>query len=219
MYKVETEFETTVIKFSRPMRCISSAIFGGGIRTIKSIVNYTLQEGECPDISEMKMFCHQILINFGLDPNFGVVLLTTVPQCSGVWSKDCLVTAGLGNAVPIESEPVWDEEKSEYVYNPGTINCIHIVSQNLSDQALVEANAMVRMSIAMQMIEWSSVYSNQVCVGTPTDCTAVISPIEGPSLQFAGLATKVGFDLVRNTRLAFKRALAHKYPIKQQPVA
>jgi adenosylcobinamide amidohydrolase len=163
----------------------------------------------------MPDYCERVLGLQGEDSKKTVALLTSVPQMYLGQSAcgKCLVTAGLGNASPLIPETVWDEKKDEMiVYSPGTINCILVLSDSLTQGALVEAYGMAKIAISEVVRFWSLCRGASVCVGTPTDCTALLCPQNGPKIKFAGLGTKVGADVATLVVDAMTNAIRHRYP-------
>ena len=132
----------TFISFSQPMKSIGSAIWGGGLKKdVRIVANTTIPQNLNVPIEKMPSFCQETLLQNGYSAKNGVVLLTAVPQKYLGQSKNkrCFVTAGLGNACPLIPKTIWDEKSnSTKTYTPGTINCILILTDCLSDSALIE---------------------------------------------------------------------------------
>ncbi|MEX0918461.1 MAG: adenosylcobinamide amidohydrolase [Candidatus Paceibacterota bacterium] len=211
---IETEAVTGVRLFS-PMLSISNAIFGGGLRPVSAIINYSLQPGEYPEVEEMPEFCRSLATNLDCDPQTTVVMLTTVPQRYRGRSDDgsCLITAGLGNAVPLLPELEWDEREGAYAYNPGTINTLIVSREALSSSALVEAYGTAKLGLSEAVRNWSDSYHpERELIGTPTDGLTIVCPDVDPKLRFAGLGSRTGSELIRRIREAFNEALSHRYP-------
>ena len=205
----------TILRFPEPMFCISSAILGGGIRKkITTIANVTLSKDDYISIKSMKNFCKRSLTSNGYSSKDAVVLLTSVPQMFMGQSNDysCVATVGLGNACCLDPEMVWNEEEEQFQrYNPGTINCILVLNNHLSYSAMIEGYGVAKMTIAEVIKAWSSYMGINSCVGTPTDCLAIVSASKGKKLNFAGLSTKIGSDIVVKVREAILDAIAYKY--------
>ena len=214
--KLETEATKTFILFSKPMTCISSAIFGGGIKTnVSTIANITIPKDLEVSVDLMPDYCRKTLSLARQQVKTSVVLLTAVPQTYLGYSKcqKCFVTAGLGNVSPLNPEKVWDEKSNSIVsYLPGTINCIIVLDDSLTPSALIEGYGIAKMTIAEVIKEWCAAKKLPPGVGTTTDCTALLCPKNGPKLRFAGLGTKVGSDISTMAREATVNAISHKYP-------
>ncbi len=198
------------------MTCLSSAIFGGGLKkNVRSIANVTLPKDLNVAVEQMPDYSRTTLEKIGHSGTSGIVLLTTVPQQYLGLSRNgrCLVTAGLGNACSLIPDNIWDEKKErELAYAPGTINCILVLEDSLEDSALVEGYGLAKMTIMEILQKWSIFQRRPACVGTPTDCLALLCPQQGLRLKFAGLGTKVGADIVQMVREATTNALKHRYP-------
>lgn len=205
----------TVLRFPEPMVCISSAILGGGIKdNVRTVANATLSQDDYVPIDSMGDFCRDIISSCGFSADEAVVLLTSVPQKFLGQSDDgrCIATVGLGNACPLIPDLVWNEEGNKFQrYIPGTINCVITLNESLSPSALVEGYGVAKMAIAEIIGVWSSYRGINACFGTPTDCTAILSPQNGRQMKFAGLSTKIGSDIVRLTREAVIDAITYKY--------
>lgn len=214
MFQIEQTDYLTVIRLENPMLCLSSAIFGGGLRLIKNIINCTLfnQHPEFPE--EMLDFCRSLSSELNCCPNSTAILLTAVPQKYGLWSepKNCFVTAGLSNAVPLF--PKKEKPREELVFSPGTINTVNLIPKALSETALIEVFGLVKIAIASVVSRWSFFFCKETaaCVGTPTDCSLVACPFSENQLPFAGLNTEIGIETARNVSDTLSSVLSLKYP-------
>ncbi len=217
---IETRPDKTFISFSKQMTCISSAIFGGGIKkNILTVANVTIPTDLNVPVALMPDYCRKTISLSGYHPRSSVVLLTAVPQIYLGYSKchRCLVTAGLSNVRPLIPKgiwkDVWDEKTGKFTpYSPGTINCIICLNDNLSSSALVEGYGIAKMTIAEVVKDWCKQNNKIPCVGTQTDCTALLCPQNGPQLKFASLGTKISADISVMVRDATINAISHKYP-------
>ena len=214
--KIEKSDHVTMINFSNPMMCISSAILGGGInKNVISVANVTLSTDRYVPVSFMPDYCREIIKSFKCNPDSSVALLTSVPQKYLGQSADgkCIITAGLGNACELGPHRVWDEKNDEMIdYLPGTINCILVLDDCLSSSALVEIYGIVKLAIAEIVSIWSTYTGHMSFVGTPTDCVAVLCPNrEQVDLHFTGIGTKIGADTVYLVRDALVNAISHRY--------
>ncbi|MDD4761487.1 MAG: adenosylcobinamide amidohydrolase [Candidatus Pacebacteria bacterium] len=215
MFQVEQSDYLTIIRLKNPMLCLSSAVFGGGLRLIKNIINCTLSDQFLEFPEEMIDFCKNLAIKHDCCQQSTAVLLTAVPQKYGVWSESgyCFVTAGLGNAVPLLKKKENKVEEKLFCF-PGTINTISLIPKALSETALIEAFGLVKISIASIVSQWSfALYGEKnICVGTPTDCSLVICPLSKNQLSFAGLNTEIGEETVKNISEALFSVISKKYP-------
>jgi len=214
--KIKKYEDKTLIAFSRPMKCISSAIWGGGMRKdILCVANVTIPQNINIPVRSMPSYSRNIVINNGYSSGQSVVLMTSVPQKYIGISDDfkCIVTAGLGNACSLAPETVWDESINDIViYSPGTINCIIVLDDCLSSSAMVEGYGIAKLAIAEIISSWSNYVGMSTCVGTPTDCVALLCPKDLRKNRFAGIGTKIGSDIVYSVRGALLNAIAYKYP-------
>ncbi len=215
MFTTRRNEKFTVINFSEPMLAISNAIWGGGIKEVGSVINYTLGPDEQVELADMKNFCVKTAESLRCTPKNTVVLLTAVPQNFGEWSlyRKCFMTVGIGNAVSLYPEEIFNE-KGSLECTPGTINSIHILDKTLTRGALVEAYGVARVAIADCLAEKNVTDERgHICVGTRTDCSVVLCPINGiPRLQFAGFGTAIGQRIIDETKDAFYEAFENRYP-------
>lgn len=209
--------DKTLVTFSRPMKSISSAILGGGIkRDVLCIANVTIPQDINISVSSMPNYSRKIITKSGYFAKNSVVLLTSVPQkYIGISTNGkCITTAGLGNACPLVPEMVWDEGIDGLVrYSPGTINCIVALYDCLTTAAMVEGYGVIKMAIAEIISSWSSYVGMQSCVGTPTDCVALLCPKHSVRInKFAGIGTKIGADIVYAVRESLLSSINYRYP-------
>lgn len=212
MYSFQKTGNASIIRLKKSMIAISSAILNGGIRNnITAVINYTLGE-EFVEYETMEDFCRNVANQHDCDPDATIVLLTSVPQRYGEWSKDgaCFITAGLSNAKTLFPPP--SEIRDERKYRPDTINSISLLDESLTENALIECYGMVKLAIFTEMIMWSKeTRQDQTRVGTPTDCAVVLCHDGKSPLHFGGLCTKVGVSAAKSTRDSFRKAIRHKY--------
>lgn len=198
------------------MKSISSAILGGGIkRDVLCIANATIPQDINVSVNLMPRYSSKIVADSGYPTSKSVVLLTSVPQkYIGVSDNGrCVATAGLGNACPLVPEMVWDESTNGLIkYSPGTINCIVVLDECLSSAAVVEGYGIAKLAIAEIISSWSRYVGMPSCVGTPTDCVALLCPKHARINKFAGVGTKIGADIVCMVREALLNSISHRYP-------
>jgi adenosylcobinamide amidohydrolase len=102
----------------------------------------------------------------------------------------CIATVGLGNALRAGDPPGVGGRI-------GTINLLLHVDTPLTDQALLEASAIVTEAKAAAMMEAgiSSRRSGRPATGTGTDCTVVTCKVQqsrGQRMVYAGKHTQIG---------------------------
>lgn len=196
MYKtVFTENETQIL-FDREVRCLSWAPYNGGIKTnIEAIANCTLTK--YIEENKIKVFIEKHILH----PNKTVVLLTTVLQkyirivkqrCENTELEiTAFCTAGIGNALAIGDKASYNEELDRV----GTINIIVIANKTLTLEAQLELSSIITMAKSQVMYNKRliSPISQNICLGTGTDCIAICSPnsTKEATLKYAGLYTKV----------------------------
>lgn len=193
---IETEGRWLVVRFPRPRRALSWAIVGGGFRTISSVVWHQVADDELSrDVDARALLVHRLEERRLLD---AVGLLTSAPlgravrrtRRAGSLTVDCLATVGLGNALRV-GDPVAPAR-----HLVGTINSCVWISQALSDEGFVEAQALCAeaRTLAVLAAGIPSVASALPATGTGTDCQVVVAPGEqsAGSATFAGKHTVLG---------------------------
>jgi adenosylcobinamide amidohydrolase len=197
------------------MTCLSPAVYGGGIRQVRHVINYTLGD-EWITYSNMPAACEAIAKRYDCDPRRTTVLLTAAWQSGCRWSsnKRTLATAGMGNAASLY--PTETMEAAETADAVGTINTVHVIDQTLTENALIEAYGIVKMAIAdaLRRTGYTSVAAadgGAAAAGTPTDRSAIICSQQYAPLHFAGLKTRIASQLATQTYEALTSALADKY--------
>lgn len=180
-------------RFDRPVRCLSSAVLGGGYTSPLSIVNLHVDKG----YSGMNPAADiQAAAEGAKLPGPVVGLMTAVKLGRAVYASEggvhVLATAGVSNALTAGLTPPWDA-------GVGTINLIAFIDGRATDGALAGAaitmtEAKVR-ALADQGVRCPE--TSTPATGTSTDAFAVAALEAGPDLPFLGPATKEGFVLAR----------------------
>ena len=157
----------------------------------------------------------------GLSLKQTIAMLTAVPQealrmgscrdsATGL-TVEALCTLGLGNALAPGDPTLYNEELEIGHRQVGTINLMVAVNRGLTDSALVELLTVVTQAKCVTMFRHAqlSCLSGNICLGTGTDCTAILAPTRHPvTLKYAGLHCKLAEVAARATMQATKLALA-----------
>jgi adenosylcobinamide amidohydrolase len=215
VFRVEQTDHATVLHLAEDMTCLSPAVYGGGIRQVRHVINYTLGD-EWITYANMPAACEAIAKRHNCDPRRTTVLLTAAWQSGCRWSADAqtMATAGIGNAASLYA--THHIEAAEAADAVGTINTVHVLDQTLTENALIEAYGIVKMAIAdvLRRTGCTSVDEadgGMVAAGTPTDRSAIVCSQRHAPLHFAGLKTRVGVQLATQTNEALSSALTDKY--------
>lgn len=188
---IETDGRWLVVRFPGPRRALSWAIVGGGFRTVSAVVWHQVDDDEL----SLGVDARTLLLRRLEDRQLlGVVaLLTSAPLAcavrrtrrAGSLTVDCLATVGLGNALRV-GDPV-----APTAHLVGTINSCVWISQPLTDEGFVEAQALCAEARTLAVLGAAipSVQSALPATGTGTDCQVVVAP---PAEQSEGGATFAG---------------------------
>jgi adenosylcobinamide amidohydrolase len=192
---VEERGAWLVVRFPSPHRTLSWAIVGGGFHTTSTIVWRQVADHELGVDVDPRALLMRGLAAEGLPDAVG--LLTGSPvaravrrtgQADGL-TVDCLATVGLGNALRA-GDPAVRQPRHPI----GTINACVWFSRPLSDEALVEAQALCAeaRTVAMLGSGVASIVSALPATGTGTDCQVIAAPARGQPLVFVGKHTAAG---------------------------
>lgn len=201
------EYQVAIVRLESPHACLSWAPWNGGMKTnISIVVNRTLgSHDEYPDKPQgLSEWVRQDLMRLGLEPRTCVGLLTAVPQkalraanqrdaATGL-TVDVLCTLGLGNALAPGDRTLYNEELGSMRHEPGTINIILMLNRCLTECAFHELMSIVTQAKCAALLEHGrkSRISGNICLGTGTDCIAILAPQHGRTrLKYAGLHTKL----------------------------
>lgn len=198
-------------RFDRPVRCLSSAVLGGGYTSPLSIVNLHVDKG----YSGMNPAADiQAAAEGAKLPGPVVGLMTAVKLGRAVFASvggvHVLATAGVSNALAAGLTPPWNAGLTPpWNAGVGTINLIAFIDGRATDGALAGAaitmtEAKVR-ALADQGVRCPE--TSTPATGTSTDAFAVAALEAGPDLPFLGPATKEGFVLARLVYDAVIRSL------------
>ena len=173
------------------LRCLSSAVLGGGLGGVRTWVNLQVPSG----YSRVDPGVHLAEVTAGM-PGPVVGMLTAAPvarfQDVGSGSARAFVTVGLGNPVAAAGDRVAAAAPA------GTINILVVSSARLTDAGLAGAlqTAVEAKVQALSAAGVGATNASGMATGTPTDSIAIAcSP--GGSEAFAGPATEAGADLAQ----------------------
>ncbi|WP_394825090.1 adenosylcobinamide amidohydrolase [Pendulispora albinea] len=194
-----------VASFEEPVRACSWAIVGGGIAEVRHVAWLEVRDADLrPPIDPRRMLVER-LRDAGLHPAVGLLTSRSVAtytvataQSHGVTAW-CVATVGLGNALRAGDPP-------GVAGRIGTINTLVYVDAPLTDEALLEANAIVTEAKCAAVLEADvrSRRSGRPATGTGTDCTVVACALPAkhteravaheasPSAAYAGKHTVIG---------------------------
>lgn len=180
-----------VVELEKVYRCISSAVLGGGLGSIRTWLNLQVASGYDCSAPEADLRAAA----GGLEgPVVGMLTAAPVARfsaadCGSAWA---ITTVGLRHPIaPVARD-------TEGAPEAGTINMLVILETPLSDAGLVNAiqTAVEAKAQALTAARVFALNAEGFATGTATDSLCVACPPDG-GLPFAGPATAHGRDLAR----------------------
>ena len=221
---------TLLIDLRSRMRVLSSAPKGGGLRTVRYILNHqVLPDSIKPGTARATVsprrwedparYLRRIARAVGADGEC-VGLMTAVPMKQlvtgreseeGIW-VECFATVGVTNAVRAGEPPSPAATGQAADRTAGTINLILITNACLSASALVGAVQVATESKAGMLRDHAvpSSTGRPGATGTGTDAVAVACAVrgQGPWTSYAGTHTAIGSMIGRVTAGCLSQGLA-----------
>lgn len=189
--RLRIERNALIVDLEREHRCLSSAVMGGGMGTVRTWVNLQVP----PDYERTDPDSH--VREHSLSMPGPVVGMLTAADVNGRIvrvSGDAVVVATVGLGHPLAavgSRPV-------AVPRFGTINMLVVSRIPLTAEALVGAiqTAVEAKAQALADAGVPALNSGGTATGTATDSICAACPF-GDGLPFAGTATSIGADIAR----------------------
>lgn len=207
--------DTLVIDLRRPARVLSSAPQGGGLRSVRFILNHqvkvqngsnrtttAIKKAQCLEWGDPARYLRRLATRVGAESNC-VALMTAVPmkqlvigreESQGIW-VECFATVGVTNAVRAGEWPDAESDPKRSAH-PGTINLILVMNAALSVAAMVGAVQVATESktgILRDHIvpSWTGAAG---ATGTGTDAVVVACKHrgKGAQLSYSGTHTTIG---------------------------
>lgn len=175
-------------RFPEPVRCVSSAVLGGGIGFRRWVLN--VEVGANYRHPEPEDHVAEIAETLGLHPEVGVGLLTAAPVRDVVSVTErgarCDATVGI-------TRPTWaaDSDGAWEPWRPDTINLVCWVPAPLSDAALVNAVITVTEAKTQALADLTVPGT-----GTASDAVVVTCP-QGRGDRYGGPRSAWGSRLAR----------------------
>jgi len=194
------------LSLSRPMHSLSTAIWGGGFRTVLWAMNKKLTvfyptEEDFPGGS-VPAYLRLSLEEAGCDPERSCALLTSAKmewfrykkkECHGL-IVEAIATGGVEKTAARAGEPALYEERDGHFFPTGTINLMVLVNGALPDGIMTRALITITegKTAALQDQGIASVATGRPATGTATDGVTLITDPAGPSYTDAGTFSKLG---------------------------
>lgn len=200
------------VSSDRPLAVLSSAVVGGGFRSVREILNAHVDDkydGERPDED-----LAAVAADLGVSDRF-VGLMTAAYTEYARWSVESLgdlsvaavVSVGLSNTSSAGVTPPIGVDAPA----PGTINIVLLVDGALTPAAMVNAVITATEAKTMTLAEWDvHTPEGDPASGTSTDTVVVACTGRGEELSYAGPATPVGWLAARAVRGAMTSICTEK---------
>jgi len=199
------------------LRTVSSAIYNGGFKKVKAILNVQAPE-EYSDRqlhADPQKFIIDSAKKLGLSENFvGMVTAAAVEKFVLASKKDGdLAVSVIATAVDPEGNTCSHAESAgetiEVEEMTGTINIMVVIDGNPTESCLVSTviTATEAKAAALKELDIRSRYSGDVATGTITDAMIVAKTNRGAPIVYGGPASKLGQLVGYCTRKAVKEAV------------
>jgi len=193
----------------RPLTTLSSAVVGGGLCTVRDIVNMHVDkdyDGAHPedDLAAFAATCGVGGAFVGLMTAAYTEHACVVAESRNGVTVAAVVSVGLSNTSNAGFTP-------PLTPTPGTINAILLVDAELTPGAMVNAVITATEAKTMTLAEWDvRTPQGDPASGTSTDAVVVACTQGGTGLSYAGPATTVGWLVARTVRAAITRLCREK---------
>lgn len=195
-----------LISFPRPMQSLSTAIWGGGYRSVLWALNQKLtafypREEDFPGGS-VPAYLALELQKLGCDPRMSCALLTSakmewhhhiVKEDHGL-IVEIVGTAGVEKTAVRAGEPAFYREENHHFYPCGTINLMVLINGHLPPGIMARALITITegKTAALQDLGIASVSTGRPATGTATDGITLITDPAAPTYTDAGTFAKLG---------------------------
>jgi adenosylcobinamide amidohydrolase len=196
---------------------VSSAIFNGGFKQVKAILNMGVPEGYNDRSLHLdpQALITSSAAKLGLTEDYlamvtaaNVKNYSLVTKKAGDFSVSVVATAGCSHG---ESSG----EEMNVQETPSTINIIVLIDGNPTESCMVASliTATEAKSAALRDFDVRSLYTGDSATGSITDSIAIASTSQGKAIVYGGPASKLGELVGYCTRKAVTESL-----IKQEPI-
>lgn len=184
-----------------PLRCLSSAVLGGGLARVRSWLCLQVEA----DYARTDPEAHLAAAAAGLPgPVVGMLTAADVARYRDARSGGARALATVGVGHPLAAAG----RRPHGLPAAGTINLLVVAGEPLDDAGLVNGLATVVEAKAQALADAGVRARNAagLATGTATDAVCLASP-PGAGGRFAGPATRVGSDLARAVHAAVRDGL------------
>lgn len=189
--KVHVRADMLIIDLDTPRRCLSSAVFGGGLGWVRTWLNLQVPSGYARTDPEEHL--REVSADLA-GPVVGMLTAAPVDRFTEGRSGGAIAvaTVGVRHALAAASE------RPRPVPRVGTINLFILTLEPLTDAGLVGAlqTAVEAKAQALAKARVPAVNAPGFATGTATDSIVIACPAAG-CVPFAGPATQAGGDIAR----------------------
>jgi adenosylcobinamide amidohydrolase len=215
--KLVLEDNVLAVLFDKELSTVSSAIYNGGFKKVKAILNVQAPE-EYSD-QQLHMDPQKVIVEsakkLGTLENFaGMVTAAAVDKFALVSKKDGDLTVSVAaTAVDPEGNTCSHAESAGETITvgemTGTINIMVVIDGNPTESCMVSTviTATEAKSAALWELDIRSRYSGEVATGTITDAIIVAKTSRGAPIVYGGPASKLGQLVGYCARKAVKEAV------------
>ncbi len=209
--KLIVEDNVIAVTSEANLTTVSSAIFNGGFKKVKAILNIQVPEG----YSDIKLHDDPLYLvrissaKVGVRDNF-LAMITAAKVANRHYvakSDDDITVNVVATAGASHGESAGETIDADHV--DGTINIIVVINGNPTDSCLVAAfvTATEAKTAALNDLDIRSRYSGLAATGTITDSLSVATTNTGPVIELGGPASKLGQLVASCVREAVKEAV------------
>ncbi|MFX1293808.1 MAG: phosphatidylglycerophosphatase A [Promethearchaeota archaeon] len=207
--KGEIHDEFLLIKSIKPLISISSAVLNGGVKEIKSIINYYVKKtyNHKDPIRDLK----EIVSALNLKEEECAGFLTAVKMKNAVWKSKItdkfnmivIITGGVSNSMTAGAT------QNKITQQPGTINIFVIIDGNLDISAHINTFSVITEAKVAGLIDLDirGKTGGDIATGTSTDSILVACTGRGESIQYSGTSTDLGRSLCKLVRAMVKKSI------------
>ncbi len=210
--KLTIQDEVLAVISDVELRTVSSAIYNGGFKKTKIILNVQVPEGYSDSAlhEEPLGFVESSSKKLGVAEDFvGMITAAKVKNFSAVSRrKGDLAVSVVATAGCSHAESSGENIQAHHVR--GTINIIVVIDGNPTDGCLTGTllTATEAKTAALRVLDVRSRYSGDSATGTVTDSIVAAATNKGPEISYGGPSSKLGQMIGYCTRRAVKEAVA-----------
>ncbi len=200
-----------------PLKTVSSAIFNGGCKHVKAVLNVGVPEGYSDHslhLDPMQLITSSA-VKVGVSQDYLAMVTAAKIRNYALFQKKMSAFSVTVVATAGCSHGESSGEEMDVQEIAGTINIIVFIDGNPTDSCMVAAliTATEAKSAALRDFDVRSRYTGDSATGSITDSVTVASTGSGKTLNLAGPASKVGKIVGACTRKAVAQALVTQEPI------